>query len=150
MVQSRYFAFINRITHERFGELTRNEELTYQTLFYQRLLWGSDFGTFCPPFPRHCWRPRWQRVPQQLCPETWQPVSLSRPIPARISAPLFLSILLFSPEKITKNFFLSTNMIFRRFFVDQHNFASSPKALKRPCFGQNFCTAGKILKKLKK
>ena len=34
------------------------------------------------------------------------------------------------------------------FFKSTRNdFPSSPKALKRPCFGQIFCAAGKILKK---
>ena len=30
---------------------------------------------------------------------------------------------------------------------NQIDFLSSPKALRRPCFGRNFCAAGKILKK---
>ena len=35
-----------------------------------------------------------------------------------------------------------------RFFqVNQIDFPSSPKALKRPCFGQIFCAADKFLKK---
>ena len=33
------------------------------------------------------------------------------------------------------------------FLVDQIDFPSSPKALKRRCFGQIFCAAGKFLKK---
>ena len=33
------------------------------------------------------------------------------------------------------------------FLVDQIDFPSSPKAVKRPCFGQIFCAAGIFLKK---
>ena len=33
------------------------------------------------------------------------------------------------------------------FLVDQINILSSPKALKRRCFGQIFCAAGKFFKK---
>ena len=32
------------------------------------------------------------------------------------------------------------------FWVEQSEFPSSPKALKRPCFGKIFCAAGKNLK----
>ena len=35
----------------------------------------------------------------------------------------------------------------RHFFVDQIDFPSSPKAVKRLCCGQTVCAAGKILKK---
>ena len=33
------------------------------------------------------------------------------------------------------------------FLVEQMDFSSSPKALKRRCFGQVFCSAGKFFKK---
>ena len=41
-------------------------------------------------------------------------------------------------ENIDDLFFRSTKQI---------DFSSSPKALKRRCFGENFCAAGKFLKK---
>ena len=42
-----------------------------------------------------------------------------------------------------KNF---ENFVDLFFWVEQSEFASSPKALKRPCFGKSFCAAGKNLK----
>ena len=66
--------------------------------------------------------------------------------------PLCVKQLSFVSVRDESRFFSRGGGIFSKilsiyFYVDQIDFSSSPKALKRPCFGQSFCAAYKILKK---